>query len=88
MVDQLSKVKQASRLPDPIATLTLVHIDTGKRCLARVDVAIRLAQQQDAHLVALNLAWFCEFANVKSLKVEKFNTLSNQLRAYFFFETA
>lgn len=32
----------------------LVHIDTGKRCLARVDVAIRLAQQQDAHLVALN----------------------------------
>lgn len=32
----------------------LVHIDAGKRCLARVDVAISLAQQQDAHLVALN----------------------------------
>jgi len=32
----------------------LVHIDAGKRCLVRVDVAISLAQQQDAHLVALN----------------------------------
>lgn len=32
----------------------LVHIDPGKRCAVRVDVAIRLAQQHDAHLVALN----------------------------------
>ena len=32
----------------------LVHIDGGKRCSVRVDVAIRLAQQHDAHLVALN----------------------------------
>ena len=32
----------------------LVHIDSGKRCPARVEVAIRLAQQHDAHLVALH----------------------------------
>ena len=32
----------------------LVHLDAGKRCLARIDVAIRLAQQQEAHLVGLN----------------------------------
>lgn len=32
----------------------LVHIDSGKRCAARVDVAIRLARQFDAHLVALH----------------------------------
>ena len=32
----------------------LVHIDTGTRCSVRVDVAIRLAQQHDAHLVALH----------------------------------
>lgn len=32
----------------------LVHIDASKRCLVRVDIAIRLAQQQEAHLVALN----------------------------------
>jgi len=32
----------------------LVHIDTGKRCAVRLDVAIRLAQQHDAHLVALH----------------------------------
>jgi nucleotide-binding universal stress UspA family protein len=32
----------------------LVHIDPGKRCSTRVDVAIRLAQQHDAHLVALH----------------------------------
>jgi len=32
----------------------LVHIDPGKRCAARVEVAIRLAQQHDAHLVALH----------------------------------
>ncbi|MBE0622113.1 MAG: universal stress protein [Burkholderiales bacterium] len=32
----------------------LVHIDSGKRCPVRVEVAIRLAQQHDAHLVALN----------------------------------
>ena len=32
----------------------LVHIDPGKRCSARVDVAIRLALQHDAHLVALH----------------------------------
>lgn len=31
----------------------LVHIDHGKRCAVRVDVAIRLARQHDAHLVAL-----------------------------------
>jgi len=32
----------------------LVHIDPGKRCAVRVAVAIRLAQQHDAHLVALH----------------------------------
>ncbi|MGP1675792.1 MAG: universal stress protein [Burkholderiales bacterium] len=32
----------------------LVHIDAGTRCSVRVDVAIRLAQQHDAHLVALH----------------------------------
>ncbi|MDP2639264.1 MAG: universal stress protein [Betaproteobacteria bacterium] len=32
----------------------LVHIDPGKRCSARVEVAIRLARQYDAHLVALH----------------------------------
>lgn len=32
----------------------LVHIDSGKRCAARVEAAIRLAQQHDAHLVALH----------------------------------
>lgn len=32
----------------------LVHIDTGKRCAARVEAAIRLAQQHDSHLVALH----------------------------------
>jgi nucleotide-binding universal stress UspA family protein len=32
----------------------LVHMDPGKRCSVRVDVAIRLAQQHDAHLVALH----------------------------------
>lgn len=32
----------------------LVHIDPGRRCSVRVDVAIRLAQQHDAHLVALH----------------------------------
>lgn len=32
----------------------LVHIDPGQRCSARVDVAIRLALQHDAHLVALH----------------------------------
>ncbi len=32
----------------------LVHIDTGKRCATRVEAAIRLAQQHDAHLVALH----------------------------------
>ena len=32
----------------------LVHMDSGKRCPARVEVAIRLAQQHDAHLVALH----------------------------------
>jgi nucleotide-binding universal stress UspA family protein len=31
----------------------LVHIDSGKRCSVRVDVAIRLAFQHDAHLVGL-----------------------------------
>ncbi len=30
----------------------LVHIDRGKRCATRVDVAIRLAIQHEAHLVA------------------------------------
>lgn len=33
----------------------LVHIDTGKRCATRVDAAIRLAQQHDAHLVGLHV---------------------------------
>lgn len=32
----------------------LVHIDPGKRCSVRVEVAIRLAQQHQAHLVALH----------------------------------
>lgn len=31
----------------------LVHIDSGKRCSVRLDVAIRLAIQHDAHLVGL-----------------------------------
>ena len=31
----------------------LVHIDSGKRCATRVDVAIRLAIQHEAHLVGL-----------------------------------
>jgi nucleotide-binding universal stress UspA family protein len=31
----------------------LVHIDSGNRCATRVDVAIRLAIQHEAHLVAL-----------------------------------
>lgn len=34
----------------------LVHIDSGKRCAVRVEVAMRLARQHDAHLVALNAA--------------------------------
>lgn len=33
----------------------LVHIDPGKRCATRVDVAIRLAQKHNAHLVALHV---------------------------------
>jgi len=33
----------------------LVHIDTGKRCAVRIEVAIRLAQQHDSHLVALHV---------------------------------
>ena len=33
----------------------LVHIDSGKRRALRVDVAIRLAQQHDAHLVGLHV---------------------------------
>ena len=32
----------------------LVHVDSSKRCAARVDVAIRLARQFDSHLVALH----------------------------------
>jgi nucleotide-binding universal stress UspA family protein len=32
----------------------LVHIDTGSHCATRVEVAIRLARQHDAHLVALH----------------------------------
>ena len=32
----------------------LVHIDSGKRCSMRVGVALRLAQQFDAHLIALH----------------------------------
>jgi len=31
----------------------LVHVDSGPRCSARVDVAIRLAVRHDAHLVGL-----------------------------------
>lgn len=33
----------------------LVQIDPGKRCALRVEVAIRLAQQHDAHLVGLHV---------------------------------
>ena len=32
----------------------LVHVDAGKRCPVRIDLAIRLARQYDAHLVALH----------------------------------
>lgn len=32
----------------------LVHIDTGNRCPVRIEAAIRLAQQHDAHLVGLH----------------------------------
>lgn len=32
----------------------LVHIDAGKRCPARVEAAIGLARQNDAHLIGLN----------------------------------
>ena len=32
----------------------LVHIDAGKRCSLRIDVAIRLARRHDAHLVGLH----------------------------------
>ena len=32
----------------------LVHIDNGPRCEARIEVAIRLAQQHEAHLVGLH----------------------------------
>jgi nucleotide-binding universal stress UspA family protein len=32
----------------------LVHIDPGNRCSVRVEVAIRLARQHDAHLIALH----------------------------------
>ena len=32
----------------------LVQVDLGRRCAARVEVAIRLARQHDAHLVALH----------------------------------
>jgi nucleotide-binding universal stress UspA family protein len=34
----------------------LVHIDTAKRCAVRVDAAIRLAREHDAHLVGLYAA--------------------------------
>ncbi len=34
----------------------LVHIDPGKRCALRIEVAIRLAQQHDAHLIGLHVA--------------------------------
>jgi nucleotide-binding universal stress UspA family protein len=33
----------------------LVHIDSGPRCSARIEVAIRLAIQHDAHLVGLQV---------------------------------
>ncbi len=32
----------------------LVHIDAGDRCRARVEIAVRLARQFDAHLIGLN----------------------------------
>ena len=32
----------------------LVHLDSGKRCPARLDLGIRLAQRFDAHLVGLH----------------------------------
>lgn len=34
----------------------LVHIDAGKRCAVRVDAAIRLAREHDAHLIGLYAA--------------------------------
>lgn len=33
----------------------LVHVDSAKRCAMRVDIAIRLAQEFDAHLVGLHV---------------------------------
>lgn len=33
----------------------LVHIDSAKRCLVRVDTAISLAREHDAHLIALHV---------------------------------
>ena len=32
----------------------LVHVDSGKRCVARLDIAARLAQRFEAHLVGLH----------------------------------
>jgi nucleotide-binding universal stress UspA family protein len=32
----------------------LVHVDAGARCAARIEIAIRVARQFDAHLVGLN----------------------------------
>ncbi len=32
----------------------LVHVDTGKRCQTRMDIAMKLARSHDAHLVGLN----------------------------------
>src|SRR5262245_54022898 len=32
----------------------LVHIDNGKRCVVRLDIALRLAKEFDAHLVGLH----------------------------------
>lgn len=32
----------------------LVHVDNGKRCAARMDIAIGMARRNDAHLVGLN----------------------------------
>lgn len=33
----------------------LVHVDSGRTCERRLDVAAKLAQSQDAHLIALNV---------------------------------
>ncbi len=55
----------------------LVHIDAGNRCPARVDIAIRLALQYDAHLIGLNALTLIEIpgyvqAEVAGMKLVEF----------------